>query len=169
MNYSTVHLRNIQEEDASVLATVANERELWLTLRDRFPHPYGLADAEGYISYIHGSKTEIVKVIEVDGEFAGIAGVILMDDVYDGTGEVGYWLGKAYWSKGIMTKALQAFVSFCKDDLKLRKLEAGVFSSNPASMKVLEKCGFVMEGVKRSKIIKAGEILDEHMYGLVIY
>jgi RimJ/RimL family protein N-acetyltransferase len=78
---------------------------------------------------------------------------------------VGYWLGEAYWGKGLATAALGAFLPWASETFGLSRFIAHVFSSNPASMRVLDKCGFVREGVMTKHAIKDGRYLDELIYG----
>lgn len=163
-----IRLRPLERSDASTVATLANNREIWLNLRDRFPHPYSMQDAEWYINYVLDNEVEIVLGITYEGDLVGVIGVIKLDDVYSQGGDLGYWLGQPYWGKGIMTGALELFTTYCKDHLKLRRLEAGVFGSNLGSMRVLEKNGFKREGIRSSRIIKDGQEMDEHMFGLLL-
>ncbi len=161
-----VTLRDLTDNDATTLAAIANNKKIWLQLRDRFPHPYKLDDAKWYINYAQTNDKEIIKAIVADDVLCGVIGAINHEDVYAHVGEVGYWLGEAYWSKGIGTKALMLFIEYCRSNKLYQRLEAGVFSNNKASIKVLEKCGFQIEGIRLSRIIKDGQTLDEYFCGL---
>lgn len=165
---SDVLLRDLTTDDQKSLAQIANNRKIWLNLRDRFPHPYSEGDAEWYINYALTTEKELIKAITVDDNLCGVIGAISQDDVYSHVGEVGYWLGEPYWSKGIGTRALQLFIDLCRSDYGYQRLEAGVFSNNLGSIKLLRKCGFIKEGVRQSRIIKDGVTMDEHVFGLII-
>lgn len=60
--------------------------------------------------------------------------------------EIGYWLGRPHWGKGIVSEACRAIIKEAKETLGVKKLVAGVFHDNPASMKILEKIGFIPTG-----------------------
>ncbi|MDD4255705.1 MAG: GNAT family protein [Methanofollis sp.] len=75
---------------------------------------------------------------------------------------MGYWLSEKYWGRGIATDAVRATVSRAFDLYPIVRLQAGVFENNPASMRVLEKCGFMREA-----IMKDGVVMDEYLYALV--
>jgi RimJ/RimL family protein N-acetyltransferase len=79
---------------------------------------------------------------------------------------VGYWLGEAFWNRGIMTSALGAFTPYAFDSFDLIRIFAGVFSTNPASMRVLEKAGYTREGVLRRSVVKDGQVLDQVLYAV---
>lgn len=107
----------------------------------RVPHPYTVDMAEAWIASHHGSRQrgeEHVFCIEVDGEVAGSVGLRRMrDGVYD----LGYWLGEAWWGRGLATEAATRIVRFAFEDLDATGLVSGHFADNPASGRVLEKCG----------------------------
>jgi len=167
MSSNHVSLRNLTDSDASSIALIADNRKIWLNLRDRFPHPYSLDDAKWYVNYAQSTKDEIIKAIIYESELSGVIGVIPKDDVYSHVGEIGYWLGEKYWRKGVATQAVRLMIEFCQEELALSRIEAGIFGNNYGSMRVLEKCGFQKEAIKKSRINKNGQILDEHFYGLV--
>jgi RimJ/RimL family protein N-acetyltransferase len=87
---------------------------------------------------ILGDETVITKTILFDGHVAG--NVVSWQQ--SGEREVGYWIGKEYWGKGIATKALSEFLSH----VTARPLYAHVAKHNIASIRVLEKCGFTISG-----------------------
>jgi RimJ/RimL family protein N-acetyltransferase len=81
--------------------------------------------------------------------------------------EIGYWLAKPYWGRGIMTAVVQRACEFAFVEFGLVKIVAHVLSENAASAKVLEKCGFVQEGYLRKHFLKDGKYLDVRLFGLV--
>ena len=105
--------------------------------------------------------------IEVDGMAVGAIGVTLQEGIYLKSAHFGYWLGEPYWGRGIMTEAVKAVSSYAMHRFSLIRLEAPVFEWNPASMRVLEKCGFVREGVLRASAVKDGQVIDRVLYALV--
>src|SRR2546430_5283659 len=153
-------IRDWRMDDAESLAKRANNRQVWLGLRDAFPHPYGIEDAK---KFLHEAGTEHAGMrfcIEIDGAAAGGLGVRLGEDVHRHTAEFGYWLAEEFWGKGIMTEAVTAFANYCFETFSLKRMFAEAFSNNPASARVLEKAGFVLEGRLRNNVVKAGKILD---------
>ena len=79
----------------------------------------------------------------------------------------GYWLAEPFWGRGIVTEAVQAVVRHGFNLLPLVRIEASAFASNPASARVLEKCGFTFEGVRRHNVVKDGQILDLLGYSIL--
>ncbi|WP_394835012.1 GNAT family N-acetyltransferase [Pendulispora rubella] len=156
-------LRPWSAADVDAVARHANDRDIWLNLRDRFPHPYTRADAEMWIA--HASKNEAsCFAIEVDGEAAGGLSFQPMGDVERHTAEIGYWLGKPYWGRGIATIAVVAATAYAFEHLGLERIEAGVYEWNAASTRVLVKAGYSFEGRLRRRIVKDQRIGDVLMY-----
>ncbi len=81
--------------------------------------------------------------------------------------EVGYWLANPYWGRGIMTDVVRKACVFAFDQHGLVKISAGVFSGNPASARVLEKCGFQQEGYLRKHYLKDGRFIDARLYAVL--
>jgi len=105
--------------------------------------------------------------IELGGEAVGAIGCMLGEGVYKRTAQFGYWLGEAYWGRGIMTAAVKAVVPYAMERFGLARLESPVFEWNPASMRVLEKCGFAREAVLRASVSKDGELIDSVLYAFI--
>jgi len=160
-------LRDWTFDDAVSLCRHADNPRIARCMRDAFPHPYMPGDAERFIVMATQNRSALLLAIEVDGEAVGGIGVHLLADVYRGTAEIGYWLSEKYWGRGIATDAVRAMVPLAFDRFPIVRLQAGVFESNPASMRVLEKCGFCREAVHRSAVTKGGVVMDEHLYALV--
>jgi ribosomal-protein-alanine N-acetyltransferase len=159
-------IRPWRPADRESLVRHANNRKVWLMLRDQFPHPYTRADADEWLA--HAAKQDPVTsfAIVVGDEAAGGIGLAPQPDVHRRSAEVGYWLGEAFWGQGIMTAALRAFTAHAFDSHDLIRIFAGVFSTNPASMRVLEKAGYTREGVLRRSVVKDGQVLDQVLYAV---
>jgi RimJ/RimL family protein N-acetyltransferase len=165
---SGVVLRGWQHEDASELALQANDRDVWLNLRDAFPHPYTLADAHRFIELSLTKSPPSFLAIQVDGDLAGGIGYTLHSDVERVGAEIGYWLGRRYWGRGFGTTAVRALTDLAFEaHPDLRRLYAVPFSSNPASARLLQKAGYILEGTLRQSAIKDGRVLDQWMYAIV--
>lgn len=158
-------IRDWRLDDAGSLAKHANNRRVWLTLRDRFPHPYTIEDARNFLERATTQKgPERFYCIEIDGSAVGGIGITLGEDVYRHTAEFGYWLAEEFWGKGIMTEAVTAFVEHCFDNFPLNRIHASAYANNPASARVLEKADFIFEGRLQKNVFKDGQILDSLLY-----
>jgi RimJ/RimL family protein N-acetyltransferase len=163
-----LRLRSLRPEDAPSLARYANDVDVWRNLRDAFPHPYGVEHATRFIEDVaSGDEGALVLGLEVDGAIVGVCGAYPQDDVYARSAEVGYWLGRQFHGRGLATQALRALTDHVFATLDVARLFAGVFAWNPASARVLEKCGYVREGVLRSSVMKDGQLIDSYLYAKV--
>jgi len=160
-------VRTWRKSDAEPITRHANDREVWLNLRDRFPHPYAVADAAAYIRSVAAHTPTTSFVIVVAGEPAGGIGLRLGEDIERCGAEIGYWIGRAYWGRGIMTAAVRAVTAYAFTTLDLLRVFALPFSDNTASVRVLEKASYVREGLLRSSAIKAGQVRDQYLYAAV--
>jgi RimJ/RimL family protein N-acetyltransferase len=160
-------VRDWRDSDRESLVRHANNRKVWRNLKDRFPHPYTDADARAWLALAHAEPARTGWAIEVGGEAAGGIGLVSLADVYARTAHIGYWLGEAHWGRGIMTAAVGAVSHLALSELGFLRLEAPVFAWNPASMRVLEKCGYGREGVMRKSVSKDGEVIDCVLYAKV--
>ena len=104
-----VLLRKYRTEDVDSIARHAGNEKVARWMRDSFPHPYTRQDAETFIAscIAREGQGQLVRTIEVDGAAVGSIGVFVGGDVYCKSGELGYWLGEAYWGRGIMTQAVR--------------------------------------------------------------
>ena len=152
--------------DRESIVAQANDREVWINLRDRFPHPYTMADAEGWLRLVCGIAPEAQFAIAVDDAAVGGIGIIAQDDVYRRSAEIGYWLGRAYWGRGLATLAVAAVTEYAFATFDLCRLFASVFEWNPASMRVLEKAGYTFEGRMRRSVTKDGRTIDQFLYAI---
>jgi len=160
-------LRPWRRGDEPSLVLHANNRSVWLNLRDRFPHPDTAKDADEWIAHA-GSQAPVLNFATVvAGAAVGGTGLTLGTDVFRRSGAVGYWLGQPFWGRGIATEALRAVTDYAFTTLDICRLEAGVFDWNPASSRVLEKVGYVLEGRSRLAVTKAGRTGDRLLYALV--
>jgi RimJ/RimL family protein N-acetyltransferase len=133
--------------DAKTVATLANDRRIAENTA-RIPHPYKLSDAEDFITRA-GKPDEAVFLITLrDKTVIGACGIVLQEKVP----ELGYWLGVEYWGQGYATEALHAVIDYAFTDLAHEQLQAGARVTNPASRRVLEKCGFQWTGVGLCRI-----------------
>src|SRR5262249_41514483 len=81
--------------------------------------------------------------------------------------EVGYWLAKPFWGRGIMTAVVEPWCRTAFAEFGLVKITAHVFAGNPASARVLEKCGFQQEGLLRKHFLKDDTFIDARLFALL--
>ena len=150
---------------AGVVAA-ANDERISRFMTDQFPYPYTEEEADTWIARCEGQDPPRSFAILIAGEVAGGVGCEPMGDIRTGTAEVGWWVTPRWWGRGVATVAVRRYITYCFEDLDLHRLEAGVFLSNPASARVAEKAGFVLEGISRDAYLKKGELIDQLSYGL---
>ena len=140
-------LRAPRREDVKAIAAIADDRRIAENTA-RIPHPYAVGDAERFVTSVNKRDGEATFVIMLDGTLIGACGI---DPRADGL-ELGYWLGVPYWGQGYATEAVRAMIDHAFGDLQQETLQAGARVSNPASRRVLEKCGFQWTGVQLTRI-----------------
>ncbi|HVR29704.1 MAG TPA: GNAT family N-acetyltransferase [Thermoanaerobaculia bacterium] len=163
-------LRPFRTSDAPALQRLADDTDVSRFLRNRFPHPYTLEDAREWIERTQSESGSPPLVFAIAGANASLLGSIGLErqaDVYRHSAELGYWLGRRHWGRGVATAAVEAICSYGFETLGLRRIYACVFAPNVASARVLEKAGFALEGRRRNAVRKDGVALDELLYGLL--
>jgi len=160
-----ITLRPWKETDLSALVRHADNVNIWINLRDAFPHPYTEESGKTWLTMALAEKNNVLLAIEVGGEVVGGIGAIFHGDVYRINCEIGYWLSEEYWGRGIMTKVVNLLVDYVLANYPvISRVYADLFSFNPASARVLEKCGFHLESIHKNAIIKNGRVADEHRW-----
>ena len=155
--------------DAVDLARLLNNKKIMDNLRDGLPYPYTVKDAEDYIATMLSANPEntYAFAITLDEKVVGSIGVFRCDNIHFRTAEMGYYIGEAYWGKGIMTSAVRQTCQYIFEHTDIIRIFAEPFGSNIASCRVLEKAGFQLEGLLRKNAVKNGRVLDMKMYALV--
>jgi RimJ/RimL family protein N-acetyltransferase len=138
--------------DSKAIARLANDRRIAENLR-RLPHPYSRADAEAFLDYLARAPHETVFLIEAEGAACGMIG---LDFGNDEGPEIGYWLGVDHWGNGIATEAVRAVIDYAFEEHVIDELFGGARVTNPASRRVLEKCGFQWTGVGLYRFVALG-------------
>ena len=141
-------LRAPRLEDAKAVAQLANDRRIAENTA-RIPHPYSLVDAEKFIAAVNRDDSETVFLITREKIVLGAVGISTSEREPP---EIGYWLGVPFWGHGYATEAVHAVIDNAFADLDLEALAAGARVTNPASRRVLEKCGFQWTGVGLTRI-----------------
>ena len=161
-----IQLRPLELADADTIAQLANNDKVQINLRDKLPFPYTSDNARSFIARTQHQQPALLFAIEFDGQFAGVVGLQLHTDSVLKSAEVGYWIGEPFWGKGIATQILHSITQLGFRRLQLNRLFAGVFEWNKAGMRVLEKCGYQLEGISYKHLSKNGQLVDEYWYGL---
>ena len=160
-------IRDWRPNDASSIVKYANNKKIWLNLRDAFPHPYQFSDAENFLSKVARQDPRTIFTIADNKEAIGSIGLMLGEDIHRFAAEMGYWLAEPFWNKGIMSRAVLGFSEFAFEKFALNRIFAEPFIENTASVRVLEKAGFVLEGTLQASVFKDGKVLDQFLYAKI--
>ncbi len=164
----TCEVRSWRLADLDSLVEHANNRRIWINLRDAFPHPYTRRDGREFLRRTCAASPETLFAIAVNGAAAGGIGFVQGVDVERVSAEIGYWLGEAFWGRGIATDALVAITRYAVDTYGLTRLYAMPFAWNGASCRVLEKAGYVLEAHLHRSAVKDGIVTDQKQYAFIV-
>ncbi|HKD38091.1 MAG TPA: GNAT family protein [Pirellulales bacterium] len=161
---------DFRRTDVAALVEGLNDRVIYeRTLR--IPYPYTPLDAQKWLSLIEadaGAMWPLVGAIrDLDGRLIGSMGLERNCRTDDPVCELGYWLAKPFWGRGIVTAAVRTICRHAFETIGLTKITANVFSFNDASARVLEKCGFQYEGLLKDQVRKDGRSIDVKLFSLL--
>lgn len=164
-----IYLRPVRRSDAEQIYRYARHREI-----SRFtyvPCPYRLEDSYAFLKSLRRWRkkgtSEVFGMVDKDSHgLLGLIGMHRIDRVNKRV-EIGYWLGKEHWGKGITSEAVRLVVRYAFKDMKLQKVVARVWHPNIASAILLKKCGFKQEGVLRRQTFRNNRWYDEFMFGIL--
>ena len=145
--------------DAKAIAGLINDRRI-AENTSRIPHPYSVADAHAFLAQANRTPAEPTFLIALaDGTVIGGCGI---GTLRGPNPELGYWIGVSYWGHGYGTEAARAVIDHAFAELRCEWLAGGARVSNPASRRVLEKCGFQWTGVSliRIRALKSSAPVD---------
>ena len=162
-----IALRPWRVGDLDALLRHADDERVPRGLSDRFPHPYTRADGEAFLAGKVIDLSDPVFAIVIDGEACGGIGAHRFKGERAVGAEFGYWLGAAHWGKGVMSRVVSVFVPRVMAWLALERLQATVLDFNVGSARVLQKNGFIEEGVLRRAVCKQGRIHDLRMFSRI--
>ncbi len=158
-----ITLREPAISDADDLVLAMNNKAVTRYLSSRIPSPYTEQDATCWLS--EGCAANAInKVIEFNGKFAGVIGVYTQQGEYAHSAELGYWVMPELWQKGVATSAINAFVTYLFTHTHISRIFNPVTQANRASIRVLEKNGFTLEGIMKNAVCVNGHYDDEHLY-----
>lgn len=158
-------VRPFEPGDVDSIVPMANDRDVWINLRDRFPHPYTREHAVGWIDDAMKQQPTRALAICVDERAVGGISIFPQTDIARVSGEIGYWLGKPFWGRGIMTPVVRVVTRYAIEQFGFTRVYAVIGTQNEGSRRVLEKAGFIREGHLRRSYIKDGVVGDEYIYG----
>ncbi len=162
-----VKVRSWSKDDLKSLMKHADNAKIAANLRDQFPHPYTRRDGIDFLEYAQTQAPECSFAIEYEGEAVGGVGFLIGRDIARLSAEMGYWLTEELWGRGIATRVVEAMSEWAFESYGLTRVFATAFAHNAASIRVLEKAGFVREGTMRRSAIKNGMILDQILFAKV--
>ena len=149
-------LRPGWKEDATALAAAIGDFSVVSRLA-RAPWPYGVADAEAFLSADNGPLPNFLIFARTLGAPRLVGGIGF--EARDSDVELGYWIAPAYWGLGFATEAGRAVVDIADRTLRLPRLMAGHFADNHASARVLAKLGFAPTGTTSMRTCRARDSL----------
>lgn len=159
-------VRELELGDAPRIAELADDARIARNLGPAFPAPYTLADAETFLA--SGTRALAVDLVGASGpQLIGVIGPAVAAADMPGVLRFGYWFGADYWGRGYATEAVSCYVAAVAALPGMRRIEASVYAWNPASARVLEKAGFVLEGRLKDRVSIRGETCDELVFGRV--
>jgi [ribosomal protein S5]-alanine N-acetyltransferase len=168
-----VYLKSLGIEDADAIAQYGNDYQVAYNIGEwgTFPHPYQKADALSFIEfatkgYMEGREMHLgIRLVESNA----LIGVLGLKNISakNKKAEVGYWIGKDFWKKGYGGEAVSTIVEYGFSKLQLHRLEASTFTFNEASVKILEKIGFLREGISRDNVFHKEDFVDNIFFGLL--
>jgi len=155
-------LRDFTEKDISRLVDILNDEAVTQFLSTKIPSPYTREDAAWWVS--EGSNGKLIKAVSFNGVLVGCIGVYRGDFEYQKSGEIGYWLAKEHWRKGIASAAIQQISEYVFSNTDIERLFASVFAGNNPSMQLLLSSGFKQEAVLQNAIFKNGHFYNNHIF-----
>ncbi len=162
-------LRPFEAKDAGDVQRLAGDHAIYDTTAS-IPHPYEDGMAEAWIAHLpeafqEGREVTFAVTRGEDGALLGATGLVL--DARSPNGELGYWIGKPYWNQGYATEAARRVLTYAFDTLTLHRVQARHAKRNPASGRVMQKCGMRWEGELREHFLKDGRYESMVIYGLL--
>lgn len=158
--------RRWKQSDIKSLVYNANNQNVAKNMRDIFPFPYTDVDGLNWIEFASKQNPVTDFAIVFEGNAVGGIGLNIGQDIERLSAEIGYWIGEKYWGLGIASKAVKEIVRYGFGDLELERIFAKPFEQNTASRRVLEKNGFILEGVLKNSAIKSDKIVNQTLYSL---
>lgn len=161
-----LELRKWTKAEKDDLIRICNEVDR-SNLSDRMPKPYTEESADWWLDMVseHDGRDGLFRAISVDDVIVGNISIEQKEDVYRRDGEIGYLLLEKYKRQGIMTEAVRRICELGFSELNILRITGVVYAPNLASRRVLEKNGFLQEGMQKNAVYKDGKVYDLCLYG----
>lgn len=160
-------LRRWRAGDLPSLVLHADDDEVARRVSDSFPHPYTEADGIAFLGGQVVDLTQPVLAIEIDGQACGGIAARVGRGERAHSAELGYWLARKHWGRGLMTQAVATYLPWAIVEYQLLRVQAFTLDFNLASARVLLKSGFIEEGVEHRAVMKQGELHDLRRFALL--
>lgn len=167
IKFGEYKIRSYDNTDAQALIKYANNYNVSKWLKNTFPHPYTEDDAIVWLANCAVQDPETNFALANDNELIGGIGLKLSDDVFIHNAEIGYWLGEPFWGKNIVTAAVKEMTKYVFNNFDINRLFAGVFEGNTASVRVLQKCRYKLDGIMQKAVYKEDKFLDQYIFALL--
>lgn len=154
-------LRPLDQRDARTIALLAGDIDV-ARMTGRIPHPYSDQLAEQWMTGL--ADGEFVRGIEFGKKLAGVCGFTPLDTT---TAEIGYWVGKPWWGRGIATEAASRLIAYCFEVRGFSQITCCHFLDNVASARVIGKLGFKLVGPCKGWSEARQTELDTQRYVLI--
>ena len=161
-----IKLRSWHIDDLETLVSIANNPNIAKYMADAFPYPYTHEKGKSFIEFATSNPTASIFAITIDNKPLGSVGLHLQSDILRKNAEIGYWLAEEHWGKGIVADAINQIITYGFENLDIVRIFARIYGTNIPSQKVVEKCGFKLEGKYEKTIFKNNEFLDELIYAI---
>jgi len=163
------NIRAWRMSDAADLAAALNNPNIQDNLRDGLPCPYTEKDAGDYIdAMLRADKNATFAfAITVDDKAIGSIGVFRKDNIHSRTAEMGYYISELFWGQGLGTSAVKQTCKYIFENTDILRIFAEPFAYNTASRRILEKSGFLCEGILRANAVENGKVQDMALYALL--
>lgn len=159
-------LRSFEHKDISPLVGLLNQPNMTDYMSSRIPQPYCQEDATWWVNT--GCHQGVIRAVEYQGELIGCVGAEPGPQEYSHTYELGYWFAPKVWNQGIATRAVKMLMAQLEYNEQVVRVEATVFDGNIGSARVLEKSGFVLDGVFKKAVCKHGRFFDTLKFSKVL-
>lgn len=163
-----ISLTEFRSSDKTTCIERIGDRDIYdRTLR--IPHPYTEEHFDQWLGTVSGATERHGEPVHFAiREGGSLIGSVGFDGLTKGhRAEIGYWLSKPWWGRGIMTAVVGRACEYAFAEWKLVRITAHVFDSNIGSARVLEKNGFEFEGLLRKHHLKDGKFLNSRLFALV--
>jgi [ribosomal protein S5]-alanine N-acetyltransferase len=165
---NNIFLSQIRLKDIEQLVKYLNDKEIFNNTL-LIPFPYTQEDGEYFVNLCEKRKKKYGKLTDwairdKNKKLIGGCGFQMKYGRNSKKDEIGYWLARPFWNKGIMTKVVNKLCEIGFKKFGLTRIEATVFIYNDASCRVLEKAGFKLEGILRKSMKKRNKLIDVRRY-----